>query len=133
MNKRGQGLPMNTIIMAIIVIVVLIAIIVFFMGGFKNVVTAISGIWGAKTSGVDQSFALQECDNLCSQAQSMNENIRVKSLYCKKTFNIDMNGDGDVKNIAADSTKNIEEVTEIGIKCTDTVLMGTNGCSYVKC
>ena len=36
MDKRGQGLPLNVIVIAIIVVVALVVIVAFFLGAFGN-------------------------------------------------------------------------------------------------
>ena len=53
MNKRGQaGLPMNTLIVAIIAIIVLLLIVTFFTGGLGTIGEKIREIFGAGTAAV---------------------------------------------------------------------------------
>ena len=61
LNKKGQGLPLNTIIIAIIVIVVLVIIIIIFSGNILN-------FQNASNSGNECRQAGGTCisDNTCS-------------------------------------------------------------------
>lgn len=98
MNKRGQGLPMNTIIIAIIVIVVLIAIVIFFLGGFRNIVDAINGIWGGQVRGDDQALTITSCEKWCRQAQDFKTDEQKRnSKYCTERFNIDFNSNNKLE------------------------------------
>lgn len=116
MNKRGQGLPMNTIIIAIIVIVVLIAIVVFFLGGFGQVRSSLSSIWSQQVTGDDQTLAIQSCTKWCEQAQDFTKDEQKKSSkFCTNKFQIDFDGDG--------------KLTEV--KCADSKLHGA--CKGVNC
>ena len=94
MNKRGQGLSMNTVIIAILVLVVLVFVIIFYTGGFSNIGTKISDIFGSSTIGQDKVIAKQNCQNYCDQAMAeTNPKSRITSPYCSKSFRIDFDSD----------------------------------------
>lgn len=95
MAKRGQSLPLNTIIIAIIVVVVLIAIITFFLSGTSGLTRTIRSVFYGTTAGTDKVLAVQTCEQRCEQAKSMPENLRRTSAYCASSFNIDENNDGE--------------------------------------
>ncbi len=94
MDKKAQGLPLNTIIVAILVIVVLIVVLVFFLGGMGGMSTKIKSIFFGATAGVDKSLAIEYCRQYCIQAESLSESLQKSSMYCKKYFHIDEDGDG---------------------------------------
>ncbi len=88
-NNKGQGLPMNTIIIAILVLVVLVVIIAFFVGGTSTVVSKITGIFGGATAGEDVSLARQFCQSYCDKAQDTDPAYQSNTAYCTKSFKID--------------------------------------------
>ena len=95
MNKRGQGLSMNTVIIAIIVLVVLVFIIIFYTGGFSNVAENIRNIFETGTAGTDRVIASQNCQSYCEQIiDEDNPTIIKNSPYCKKAFKLDFDNDG---------------------------------------
>jgi len=95
-DKKGQGLPLNTVIIAILVLVVLVVIIAFFVGGTSTIVTKISGIFGGATAGEDISLARNFCENYCEQALEMDVNRQQSSAFCTKFFKLD-SSDADDK------------------------------------
>ena len=95
MNKRGQGLSMNTVIIAILVLVVLVFVIIFYTGGFTNIGSKITDIFTGGTVGTDKVIAKQNCQNYCDQIMSeTNRQSIVTSPYCSKWFRIDFDADG---------------------------------------
>lgn len=119
MNKRGQGLPMNTIIIAIIVIVVLIAIVIFFLGGFRNIASSISSIWSQQVSSTPEALARETCQSYCTATKSMASDTEKKgSNFCRQKFNIDKNNDGVLKD--AEKGISCETLTSCpGVVCPD--------------
>ena len=95
MNKKAQGLPLSTIIVAILVIVVLIVVLIFFLGGMGGMSTKIKSIFFGATAGVDKSLAIEYCRQYCISAQSLPESARGSSSFCKKYFYIDEDNDGE--------------------------------------
>ena len=47
MSKKGQGLPLTTIIIAVLVVVVLIVIVAFFLSGSSSLIGTIRNIFRA--------------------------------------------------------------------------------------
>lgn len=93
--KKGQGLPLNTIVIAIIVIVVLVAVIVFFTGGFGKIFAGTKGFESATQTDV---VGIQtKCSQLCIQAQSISDPKKWNSTaYCKQVNAKDWEGDGKI-------------------------------------
>lgn len=98
MNKRGQGLPLNTLIIIILVVIVLIVVALFFLGGTSNLSRSIRGIFYGTTAGTDLNLAIEQCRNHCGNAQSLPDNSLTlrTSGYCRQTYSIDKNGDGKI-------------------------------------
>ena len=119
MNKRGQaGLPMNTLIVAIIAIIVLLLIVTFFTGGLGTIGEKIREIFGAGTAGSDLNLATQFCKDYCSAAKNLpDDEQKLKSAYCKKTF--------DIKNPDGTITEN-QQCTQLGVSCSG--VDNINGC-----
>ena len=61
-NAKGQGLPINTIILIAVGLLILVLMIVFVTGGFKGLAPA--------TSNNGLSTYQSECTSYCSEAQS---------------------------------------------------------------
>jgi hypothetical protein len=96
-NKRGQGLPLSTVIIAILVVLVLIVLVGFFLGGTTGLTNTIKTIFFGTTAGTDKVLAIQTCDQRCNQAQVLSEADRPKSAFCTRSFNIDDNSDGQAE------------------------------------
>lgn len=100
MNKKAQGLPLTTIIIAILVILVLVIVVVFFLGGFRGITQKISGVFSKTISGSDLNFAIHTCQNYCDQAKILpTQDLKKTSAYCTSWFNIDKNNDGEAEKI----------------------------------
>jgi len=93
-NKRGQGMPMNTVIIGILVLIVLIVIIAFFTGGAGTVIDKVKSIFGMATKAQDYTMAVKSCEEYCTQAKdlqaSTNPNTVVGSAYCTSWFKLDV-------------------------------------------
>lgn len=95
MNKRGQGLPLETIIVIILVVIVLIVIAVFFLGGTSSLSKSIRSIFFGTTAGTDEQLAIQNCEQRCEQANNLPKTARATSAFCSFPFNIDKDKDGE--------------------------------------
>ena len=89
MNKKGQGLTLNTIVIAILVVIVLVAVIFFFFGGFKNITDKIKSTFFVATAGVDEAFVVETCRQYCDQAKALPSSLVSDSAYCTQGFVID--------------------------------------------
>jgi hypothetical protein len=90
MDKRGQGLTLNTIIITILVVLVLIVVVTFFFGGFKGLTERITGTFYTTTAGSDKVLAVQTCEQYCEQAKLLPNNLlKQKSAYCTQGFIIE--------------------------------------------
>src|SRR3990167_6519684 len=89
LNKKGQGMPMNVIIIAIIVLVVLVILIAFFAGGFGSVVGKVRDLFTGTTAGQSRDVVIQTCQNLCDTAKVLPESSQKFSGYCKQSFVVD--------------------------------------------
>ncbi len=89
-NKKGQNLSINTIIITILAIFVLVILVVALTGGTSQFAEWWGKIFGA--SAIDVQAAVLECDGFCkSYGVSGNEQFRDK--YCNQDFNVDTNND----------------------------------------
>lgn len=91
MDKRGQSLTLNTIIIAILAILVLVVVVTFFFGGFKGLTDRIKSTFYSTTAGTDEVLAVQSCQQFCDQAKLLPDtgNLRKNSAYCNTAFVID--------------------------------------------
>ena len=95
MNKRGQGLPLNVIVIAIIVVVALVVIVAFFLGAFGNLGSRTGTTTSAALEGTDLNLAGAKCESLCNQAQTSKGIL--KPAFCSTKFSIDQNNDGKIE------------------------------------
>ncbi|MFA4887706.1 MAG: hypothetical protein WC595_05820 [Candidatus Nanoarchaeia archaeon] len=110
MNKKGQGLPLNTVIIAIIVIVVLVVILIFFVGGVGQVTSKIRQILTGGISGQSLQVARNDCTSLCETAKSLPDSLQRTSGYCTKAFIVD-NG-GKATRMACGADSRLKDLTE---------------------
>lgn len=91
-DKKGAELSMNVIVIVIILVIVLVVLVAFFLGGFSQLTERIRSI------GPDnKDAAIQDCQTKCQIAQSLSgDNAISRSSYCRKTVNVDSDGDGKV-------------------------------------
>ena len=124
--KRGQGLPLTTIIIAILVVVVLVVLVAFFLGGTTSITRGIKSLFFGTTAGTDLTIAIETCRNRCDQAQTLpNDDLKKNSAYCKTPFHIDFDKDGEV---------DVDEKGEpVEYYCGDSNLLGSTGCPGVSC
>ena len=107
-NKRGQGLPLTTVVIAILVVVVLVVIVAFFLGGTSGLTKTIKSVFFGTTAGTDKALAIQNCNQYCDQAKSLPQGQIISSPYCTKHFFIDEDLDGEadtVNNLGKDYIK----------------------------
>ncbi len=116
MATKGQGLPLNLIVLAIIAALVLVLVIAFTVGGGGAAFSRIFKV-GSTAVGEDIDSVRAVCRNACSNAE-----LSVQSApqwpsaeYCKKGFNIDRNGDGKIEDTVAGGATTKER----SIRCWD--------------
>ena len=118
MNKRGQGLPLNVIVIAIIVVVALVVIVAFFLGAFGNLGSRTGTTTGTALEGTELSLAVASCENLCNQAKALPVSLRKDSKYCTKSFNVGTADPPILKKCGKKSTaKDASE--SLGVECLD--------------
>ncbi len=93
MSKRAQ-ISMNTIVYVAIALLVLVLIVAFTTGGLGNVFGQIT------ETGIDDiDTAKAQCSSICAtaktQVSSSGHTSWQTSQYCRKQFNIDIDGDGN--------------------------------------
>lgn len=138
MKKRGQGLPLNTLVIAILVIVVLVLVVIFFLGGFSGLAERTKSIFFGSITGTDVAVAVQQCNQRCSIAESLPVDSQKNSAYCRTPFKLDTNADGEAEKEDGEikyyfcngalriGTKDIQAVgtietqTDLNIPCTVT-------------
>lgn len=111
MNKRGQSLPLNTLIIIILVVIVLIVVAVFFLGGTSSLSKSIRNIFYGTTAGTDITLAREICEQRCEAAKDGNN-----LAYCNLGQDIDFDNNGQIDS------------GEVGIKCIDSKLLGPSFC-----
>ena len=114
LNKRGQSLPLNTLVITILVVIVLIVVAVFFLGGTSSLSKSIRNIFYGTTTGTDIALAREFCEQRCEQAQNIPNIGANKAInpFCRKNLDVDTSGNG-----------NLEE-SEKGLNCPDLVSKG---------
>ncbi len=95
-DKRGQGLSMNIVVVAIIAVIVLVVIALIFTGGVSKVWNTMGDFFQIGTTGRTLEFIQQQCNIACSSAKTMTELTRANSGYCTKRFEWDNDGDGEI-------------------------------------
>ncbi|HLD15534.1 MAG TPA: hypothetical protein VJB94_03060 [Candidatus Nanoarchaeia archaeon] len=129
MSKKGQGLPLTTIIIAVLVVVVLIVIVAFFLSGSSSLIGTIRSIFIKTYAGTDMTLARQICQQRCDQATTWDRDAQLKSAFCTDAFNIDENRDGEADyTTTADGKKEYvqwfcnkpSDSHNIGVACTFT-------------
>ena len=89
MNKKGQGLPLNTVILGVIGVVVLLLVVLIFFGGAKWIKETILGMGGERLKGTDITLAQQQCDLFCDYAKELSGIALKASAYCTTKFKIE--------------------------------------------
>ncbi len=113
-NKRGQGLSMNIVVIAILAVIILVIIAIIFTGGVGNVYRRMGEFFQIGTRGQTLEFIRQQCNIACSTARTMDDPS--KSSYCNQVFKYDETGAGkDILEIHCyDSLVNVHcaDITE---------------------
>src|SRR3989344_5379848 len=104
MNKKGQSLSMNTVIIAILVIIVLVVIVAFFVGGTSSVVSRIKAIF-IGSAGSNLVEAKNLCEGYCDSASQLTPEEQRVSPYCTKYQTVDIDGDGSAEKSTKADTK----------------------------
>ncbi|MFH1592863.1 MAG: hypothetical protein ABIB47_05860 [Candidatus Woesearchaeota archaeon] len=120
MNKKGQGMPINTLIIIVLVVIVLLVVAFFFLGGTSNLSKSIRSVFFGATAGTDLSLAREICEQRCEAAAGVPTGQR--TAYCDTPFRLDIDGDGNAEEM--DGVPN-------DYYCKDTPI--SVGCSYGAC
>ncbi len=113
-NKKAQGLPMELVIISIIIIVVLVVVIAFFVGGTGTVMQKIKQIFTGGTAGTELPIAKEFCNNYCTNTQVDETGSGKDSAFCKYSFTLDNDGDGQ-----ADTVKTDQGVVKVKFYCNE--------------
>ena len=106
MGKKGQGLPLTTIIIAILVVVVLIVIVAFFLGGTASITDTIKRVFFGTTAGYDLNLAIQTCQSRCEAAKELPATARTGHAYCQSGLAVDRNPiDGEADYVEIEKKK----------------------------
>jgi hypothetical protein len=92
-NKKGESLPLNTVVVAVLVIIVLVVVVIFFLGGMGGMTSKIKSMFFGTLAGTDRAIAVQTCQTRCEQAMFLPD--PKSSAYCTSPFYIDDNNDGE--------------------------------------
>ncbi|SRR3989344_1485000 len=114
--KKGQGLSLDMVVIAVIVLVVLFVIIAFFSGGFTAIAEKIGNLFRGGID--DRAVSIQLCNSYCLTVKGYDsvDNIQQirESRYCTAKFKIDKDNNG----VLSDSEKeNPIGCTDLGAKC----------------
>jgi uncharacterized protein (UPF0333 family) len=97
-NKKGAEMSMNVLVIAILVILVLVIVGAFFLGGVGKLFPFFNTL-----TPDELSVATQACANNCLIAQNLNSvNQQDNSDYCRKTWKLDTDGDGDADTVGGE-------------------------------
>jgi hypothetical protein len=115
MAKRGQGLPLELIVLAAIAAIVLVLIIAFTIGGGSTFLTKIFQ-GGQQSVGDDLDNARASCNSLCSQAKLVTTTSAwSSSSYCIKSFSVDLDNDGQLGGCPSGGSANSKEECTGGV------------------
>ena len=96
-HKRGQALPLNTIILIILVVLVLIVVAAFFLGGTATLMDIIREILYGSIAGTDRVLAVSNCGSRCSQLRLLPDSALKGSAYCQEFERIDEDNNGEAE------------------------------------
>ena len=124
MNKKGQGLPLNVLVVAILVIVVLILVVTFFFGGFTNISVRIKDLFFTGTAGTSETLAIQSCQRFCDNlnlrdfdTEDALKKVAGSSNFCRP-MDIDLDGSGVIEVGAGRNEKDIKcSDPRLGVTC----------------
>lgn len=90
-SKKGQGLPMNVVILAIIVIVVLIIILIILVGGTSQFVQVVRNVFTGRIKVQALDLATEDCKLFCDSAKAATTPyLKQQSNYCTKTYFVEL-------------------------------------------
>lgn len=118
-NKRGQGISMDIIIITIIVIIVLVIVAIFFTGGMASLTTKISNLFGSQLTDIPE--VTTRCNNYCTN-YDLNKLTTLAEQFCNEKFDVDMNGNGKIE-VATEKGKTCKS---LGISCPS--IEGSGAC-----
>ncbi|MEK6934779.1 MAG: hypothetical protein AABW46_02775 [Nanoarchaeota archaeon] len=118
MDKRGQELSLNTLVIIILLVIALVVIAVFFLGGTSSLSQSIRSIFHGAKGGTDLSLAVEICQQRCEQAKSLPETLVKNSAYCDQPFELDLNNDGEAERDDSGVVKFYCSDPDIGVKCS---------------
>ena len=100
---KGQGLPINIVVLGIIGIVVLVIVVAFTVGSSGTTFGKIGKI-GAAAGGDELAIIRQDCNQQCGFARNIvagaGDTSQWRSTtYCQKTMNLDLDGDGSIEPV----------------------------------
>lgn len=100
MSRKAQGLPLNTVILAILVVLVLFVVAAFFLGGTAGIMKQVRSLFYGTTAGTDRVLNSQTCEQRCEQLKLLPRTAISSSAYCTQSFFIDTdnNGEADLLN-----------------------------------
>lgn len=100
---KAQGLPLSFIVIAAISALVLVIVVAFTIGGLGSTLKQI-GTAGATS---DLSAIQTACRSSCVSLQATAANVEQaqNSDYCRKSYSVDLNGNGKI------------ETGEVGVRC----------------
>lgn len=98
LNKKGQGLSLNVIIIAVLAILVLVIVSAFFLGGFSTLGDKVRGVFTGTTAGSDLDLSISTCTNLCQRAKDLDPAVARNSAYCTSKFSVDTNNNGKIED-----------------------------------
>lgn len=132
MNKKGQGISINMIVIIIIALLVLLVIAIIFLGGTGTMADRIKNFFTGTTSAYNLANSQQFCNNYCDLAQDM-PNPQY-SAYCTSAFDIDIGGDGTIDYVNTRCKDNPIGISCSGVTCTYTgTECGTKGAPVTTC
>jgi hypothetical protein len=86
-SKKGQGISLNFIVIAIIAALVLVVIIAFTVGGLGSTLSKIFEAGDTSTEDANIDVVKATCNKLCDDARKINEPSEWESVsYCNKKF-----------------------------------------------
>ena len=119
MNTKGQGLPLNLIVLAIIAAIILVIVIAFTVGGAGTTFSRISKA-GVGATGDEIETVRNNCRQACATAESTVTNglMWKQSRYCQMRSSLDLDASGKIEQA---NEKNIRcWATEIAVDCVFT-------------
>jgi len=112
MIKRGQGLSLNMVVVAVIVLVVLFVVIAFFSGGFTAIAEKVGNIFRGGID--DRAVSIQLCKTYCLTAKRLDNPLQLNDAkFCVARFSVDTNKD----NIISEGEKDQTSCGALNVDC----------------